>query len=166
MRVVLDTNCLLDAADENSNAYPSLQEIISAGAAGLVELCVSRHSLSELCKDEPVTQRARFIAGKMTSLPHYPIGSWDEQVATWDQASGTWDDVRDNQALQIKVVSLAKAGIDIRDCGAYIDAIRAKADAFVTSDRQLAAGVPATRLKEAFGLRVLTPAGLAKQFNA
>ncbi len=122
---------------------------------------VSRHSLAELSKADPVTQAARSLAAELGVLPHYPIGTWDDQVATWDELAGTWDDARSNQAIQEELASLATSGNSIRDRGAYLDALRAGAHVFVTSDRQLAGSSPAARIRERFGLRVSTPDELA-----
>lgn len=165
MKIVLDTNCLLDAANERSSAYPFLQKILAPATAGQIEVCVSRHSLAELNKDEAVTQRAKSIASGFVTLPHYPIGSWDEQVATWEQVEGSWDDARRNRAVQLELMSLAKAGNDVRDRGAYIDALYARADVFVTSDRQLVGSGPASRIRERFGLRVVRPDAMAAELS-
>ena len=157
MRIALDTNCLLDAADEASPSYAYVQRILTSAAGTDHELFVSRHSLSELKKASPQTERAKHIARGCQILPHYPIGTWDDQVATWDEVSGSWDDARRNQGIQRELEALAKAGSGIRDRGAYIDSLLGGVDVFVTSDRQLAAAGPAARIRERFGLRVLTP---------
>jgi len=157
MKIVLDTNCLLDAADENTLPYLPLQKLLAAAASGKIKIFVSRHSLSELTKDSPITERAKAIANSLPVLPHYPIATWNEQVATWDQLSGTWDDARHNQEIQIELTSLAKSGNDIRDRGAYIDALLARVDVFITSDKDLVGGGPARRIQDRFGLWVITP---------
>lgn len=164
-KVALDTNCLLDAADESSAAHPSVQKLLAAAAAGRITLCISRHSLSELVKNEPTTSRAKEIAGSLEILSHWPIGAWKDQVCTWDQAAGSWEDARRNEALRLELGSLAKAGSDIRDRGAYLDALRAGVDLFVTSDTQLVGSGPAARLQECFGLRVVTPATLVTELG-
>ena len=165
MKVIIDTNCLLDAADKHSIAYPYLQNIFVAASVGKVKLWISLHSLSEINKTDAMTKRAKEIAGGLNILPHYPIGVWGEQVGTWDNVSGTWGDAERNQELQTELASLAKAGNSIRDRGAYIDAINAHADVFVTSDRQLAGSGPAERIRQRFFLRVITPKALAEELS-
>jgi predicted nucleic acid-binding protein len=165
VKVVLDTNCLLDAVNESATAYRALQKLLAEARAGRIELCVSRHTLSELSKDDPKTRRAKAIANGCVTLPHYTIGSWDKQVATWEQSAGSWDDARRNQDLQLELASLANAGNDIRDRGAYIDALLARAAVFVTSDRQLVGSGPASRIRQRFDLRVVTPDALAAELN-
>jgi hypothetical protein len=125
MKAVLDTNCLLDAANKNAITHLPLQKLLAAAVSRKIQIFVSRHSLSELTKDDPVTERAKLIADNLPVLQHYPIGTWINQVATWDQLCGTWDDARNNQKIQFELTSLAKSGNDIRDRGAYIDALLA-----------------------------------------
>ena len=163
MRVALDTNCLLDAADQTASGYEALWTVMAAATSGRVQLFVSRHSLSELTKPGPVTEQAKLIASIATILPHYPIGAWSDQIVSWDQVSGTWEDARRNHEIQLELASLAKAGNDIRDRGAYIDAVMGRIDVFVTSDRQFAGSGPAKRIEARFGLRVAMPRALAAQ---
>jgi hypothetical protein len=95
-------------------------------------------------------------------LPHYPIGTWAEQVTTWDKLVGTWGDGKANDETRRRLKeSLAKAGVSIRDCGAFIDALRANLDGFVTSDKQLVGSGPASRINGQFPTKVLTPEQLA-----
>ena len=61
--------------------------------------------------------------------------------------------------------ALAKAGNDIRDRGAYIDALREAVDIFVTSDRQFVGKAPAKRIEERFGLRILAPNRVAAEMD-
>jgi hypothetical protein len=67
--------------------------------------------------------------------------------------------------VQQELQSLAKAGTDIRDRGAYIDALMARVDAFVTSDKQLVASGPANRIEQRFGLGVVTPSDMLANLN-
>jgi len=157
MKVALDTNCLLDAANVDSHAYGELQKLIASAEKGTHTLIISRHSLSELTADNQITRRAREIGGTMNILPHYPIGAWKEQICTWEQTTGTWQTAKRTQAIQEELSSLAKSGNDIRDRGAYIDALLDGADIFVTSDRHLVGSGPAARIEQRFGLRVLSP---------
>jgi hypothetical protein len=165
MKVALDTNCLLDAADGNSHAHGQLKKLFAAAAKGKLELFISLQSLSELTKDDQITRRAREIGGTIDKLSHYPIGTWEEQICTWDQITGTWQDAHRNQEVQDELSSLAKAGNDIRDRGAYIDALLGEMNIFVTSDHQLAGSGPAARIEKRFGLRILTPSALAYELG-
>jgi hypothetical protein len=165
MKVALDTNCLLDAADVDSHAHGQLKKLFAAAAKGKLELFISLQSLSELTKDDPITRRAREIGGAIDRLPHHPIGAWKEQICTWDQITGTWQDAQRNNEVQDELSSLAKAGNDIRDRGSYIDALLGGVNVFVTSDHQLAGSGPAARIEERFGLRILTPSALAYELG-
>lgn len=62
-------------------------------------------------------------------------------------------------------MTLAKSGADLRDRGAYIDALCAKADVFVTSDKDLAGKGPSKRIAEKFGLKIVTPKILASKLS-
>jgi predicted nucleic acid-binding protein len=160
-KVTLDTNCFIDAFDPISRAYPYMQKIIEAHRSKQIVITVSRHTLSEI--KEPV--EALNFAQTFEILANYPIGTWEEQVAPWKELGGTWKDAEMNQELQEELEQLAKSGNDIRDRGAYIDAINAHVDAFVTSDGQFAESGPAERIKKRFGLRVITPKQLAKEID-
>jgi hypothetical protein len=162
MRVALDTNCFIDANDPSSHAYAAMRVILAAQEARRVELTVSQHTLNEL-KQKP--DAASDLADACTVLPHFPIGSWDEQVSTWHQSAGTWDDAKRNQAIQQELRTLATSGNSLKDRGAYLDALYAKVEAFVTSDRQLADSEPAKKIEERFGLRVMTPHQLANELG-
>ncbi len=158
-RVTLDTNCFIDAFNPNSHAYIPMQKILEAHRLKSITITISRHTLSEL--KEPI--EAVNFAKTCEILPHFPIGSWVEQVACWSEVAGTWDDASKNQAIQEELEKLAKAGNDIRDRGAYIDALRAGVDVFVTSDTQFVKSEPAQRIQSRFGLRVITPLQLVNE---
>jgi hypothetical protein len=162
MRVTLDATCFIDAHKPSSHAYAAMQVILAAQKARCLELTVSQHTLNEL-KRKP--DSASDLANAYTVLPHFAIGSWDEQVSTWHQSAGTWDDAKRNQAVQQELQTLTKSGASIRGRGAYIDALYAKVEAFVTSDRKLIDSGPAKRIEERFGLRVVTPHQLANELG-
>ncbi|MGA2225833.1 MAG: hypothetical protein ABSH41_15470 [Syntrophobacteraceae bacterium] len=164
-KIALDTNCLLDAADVNSLAHGEIMELLGAEVKGRIELFVSLHSLSELTKDDPITMRAREIGSAIHRLPYYPIGAWKDQVGAWNQLAGSWQDAHRNQQVQNELSSLAKSGNDIRDRGAYIDALLAGMQMFVTSDRQLVGSGPATRIEKRFGLRILSPSEIVSELR-
>lgn len=160
-KVTLDTNCFIDAFHSSSHAYPYMQKIIEAHRSKQIIITVSRHTLSQI--KEPI--EALNFAQTFEILPNYPIGPWGEQVATWKEPGGSWKDAEINQELQEELEQLAKSGNDIRDRGAYIDAINAHVDAFVTSDGQFAKSGPAERIKNRFGLRVIAPKQLAEEID-
>jgi predicted nucleic acid-binding protein len=157
MKVVLDTNCFIDAENLTLHNHTAARKLFSLCEDGRIGLYVSRHTLSELeARKDSALQRAL----QLPVLPYYPVGSWDDLIGTWDDLAGTWDDAKRNQLVQEELHSLAKSGTDIRDRGAYIDALMARVDAFVTSDKQLVASGPANRIEQRFGLRVVTPSDL------
>lgn len=160
-KVALDTNCFIDAFAPSSHAYPYMQKIIEAHSSKQIIITVSLHTLFEI--KEPI--EALNFARNFEVLPLYPIGTWGEQIATWVELAGTWEVARINQELQEELEQLAKSGNNIRDRGAYIDAINAQVDAFVTSDGQFVNSGPAERIKNRFGLRVITPQQLAEEID-
>lgn len=119
MKVVLDTNCFIDAVDRKRKTYEPLQTILKASNSGQITALVSLHSLHEL---ERKPDEALVLAKSFALLPHFPIGTWEEQVGTWNQAAGTWEDAKRNEEIREDLKKLAKAGADIRDLGVYIDA--------------------------------------------
>ena len=101
----------------------------------------------------------------LPALPHWPIGTYDDQVGTWEQATGTWDDARQNDKIQLELKVLAKSGTDIRDRGGYIDALCFELDGFVTSDKQLVGTGPSKRINECFFTKVLKPEQVAEELG-
>jgi len=73
---------------------------------------------------------------------------------------GTWCDANRNNSISGELSKLANSGNDIRDRGAFLDALHAKADAFVTSDKHLVGIGPAKKITERYGLRIVAPAEL------
>ncbi|MBZ5491151.1 MAG: type II toxin-antitoxin system VapC family toxin [Acidobacteriia bacterium] len=161
-KTVLDANCFIDAINSNAHASVAVQIILSACSSGKLTVMVSRHTLSELsAKPDGAYQ----LAQTFEILPHWPVGSICEQVAMIKDLAGTWADAHDNERMQKELGQLAKSGNDIRDRGALLDAIRAKVDVFVTSDRQLAGSGPAKRIQTSFGIRILSPGELANEIS-
>ena len=78
-------------------------------------------------------------------------------MGTIKQMTGTCDDMRRNHAIQEELGSLAKSGNDLRDRGAFLDALHASMDAFVTNDKQLVGTGPAKRIFDRFQMRILRP---------
>jgi hypothetical protein len=158
----LDTNCFIDAFNPASPSYHAVLHILAAAERGEVSFKVSLHTLHEL---EEKKDNAWKLAKTLPELPHWPIGSWGEQVGTWEQATGTWHDGNVNNQIQIELKNLAKSGTDIRDRGGYIDALRSGLDGFVTSDKQLVDSGPAKRINERFPIKVITPEQLADELG-
>lgn len=158
----LDTNCFINAVNKASHSYDALQRIFDAGGKGDILLKVSLQTLHEL---ESREDKAWGLARTLPELPHWPIGTWDEQVGTWKQQSGSWDDARRNDTIQEGLKSLAKSGTDIRDRGGYIDALCNGMDAFVTSDKQLVGSGPSARINSKFSTKVITPEQLAEKLG-
>lgn len=145
MKVALDTNCFIDAMKPEARAHEPMQQILEAWRTDAVELLVSLHTIHEL---ERKPDEALELARKCATLPHRPIGTWDKQVGTWEQAAGTWDDAKVNEEVREQLGQVAKARSSVRDRGAYIDALRAGCDVFLTSDPDLVGSGPAERLKD------------------
>ncbi len=160
MNAALDANCFIDSINHKVPTYKSMQKILKAYDEGLIALYISRHALSELEKKPDV---AFDVAKRLPVLPHWPIGKWEDQISTWRELAGTWKDAKRNDNIQNELDSLAKSGNDIRDRGAYLDALLANMDAFITSDKQLVGSAPAERIMNRFGLRVITPEALANE---
>jgi hypothetical protein len=154
----LDTNCFINAVNPTSHSYPALRAIIDAAEKGVISLKVSLQTLRELEEKEDAAWK---LAKSQSELAHHGIGSRDEQVGTWKQDAGTWDDANRDDAIQLELRALAKAGNDIRDRGAYIDALSDGLDGFVTSDKQLVGTGPSSRINGRFSTKVLTPEQLA-----
>ncbi|MCA9469143.1 MAG: PIN domain-containing protein [Nitrospira sp.] len=154
MKIVLDTNCFIDAVNPTNPRHLHLQEIFKDSKSGKFTLFISFHCLHEL---ERKPDSARDLAKSLPLLPHFPIGAWNEQIGNWSQFAGTWEDAKRNEEIQKDLTILAKSGVDIRDRGAYIDAFLANADAFVTSDKGLAGKGPSKRIADKYGLKIMTP---------
>lgn len=161
MKVALDTNCFIDAVSPHAYAYTPMRLILEAHNSRIIIAMVSRHTLAELFR--PL--EARRLAEALPVLPYWPIGTIAEQVATIDQLTGTWEDAKRNEQVQIELERLAKSGNDIRDRGAFLDALLSGADVFVTSDRHPAGSRPSQRIQEKFGLRILRPADLSEELR-
>jgi predicted nucleic acid-binding protein len=157
MKLVLDTNCFINTTSTMPCLRDPIQAILEEYRTGTVELHVSRHTLAEL---ESRPDAAFDFAKTLPVLPHFPIGTWSDQVGCWEDLAGSWSDAEVNDSMQAELTKLAKSGNDIRDRGAFVDALRAKADVFVTSDKHLVGNGPAERIRSAFGLRILSPTQL------
>ena len=162
MIVALDTNAFIDATIPDRPAYEPMQQVLAAARSGQIQLRVSRHTLHELSAKPDAAYE---LSGDVAVLPHFPVGTWSQQVAKWNELSGTWADAKRNHEIQLELQKLASSGNDIHDRGAYLDAVLAGVDVFVTSDRHLSDGKSATRLQETFGVRIATPAALAAEVS-
>jgi ribosomal protein L30E len=103
----LDTNCFIDAVNPGSQSYKVMKRILSAFNSGKVLLKVSLQTLHEL---EQKKDAAWELAKTIPELPHWPIGTWDDQVGTWAQQTGTWDDGKRNDKIQLEIKALLKSG--------------------------------------------------------
>lgn len=162
MCVALDTNCFIDALNPRSRGFKSLQAIIAAFRAGEITVFVSRHTLAELSVKPDAAYE---LAKEVGILPYWPIGAIKDQVATIEQLSGAWEDARRNEQIQQELEWLAASGNDIRDRGAFLDALLAGLDAFVTSDEHLAGHGASERIRRRFGVRVLKPIEFAADLS-
>jgi hypothetical protein len=159
----LDANCFINAFNPASPSYDALKLIFNAAGSGIVALTVSVQTLHEL---EEKQDAALGLAKTLPALPHWPIGSWDEQIGTWKEQTGSWNDAKRNDEIQSLLKTLANAGTSIRDRGAYIDALCNAQDGFITSDRQFVKSGPSLRINREFRTKVLTPEELASEIFA
>jgi predicted nucleic acid-binding protein len=159
MKIVLDTNCFIDAMNTKPTSRDPIAKILNEYKKATIGLHVSRHTLAEL---ERKPDDALNLAKTLPVVPLFPIGTWAGPVGSWEHMEGTWCDAEANDSIQEELSKLANSGNDIRDRGAFLDALKAKADVFVTADRQLVADGPAERIFERFRLRILSPKQLVK----
>ena len=156
--VVLDANCFINATDVSSTAHAAVRRLFAAAVRGELRLGASLHTITELAngsvKDEG---RASALASTCEQLPYYPIGSIDDLLGSIDGLAGTLGDMDENEAIQQRLRVLAKAGASLADRGALLDAERAGATVFVTSDGQLVKRGPRSRIESEIRLRLLTP---------
>lgn len=163
----LDTNCFIDFFSPNLHAYESLARIFALYHKNNIKIMISRHTLDEIPKQKHISNICEVFNFSETIpiLDHYPIGDYDEQIASWNNCCGTWNDAKKNQKRQEKLLTLAKSGNDIRDRGAFIDALLNDMDAFITSDKQLVGNGPKERIKTEFDFDVLKPQELIKELE-
>jgi hypothetical protein len=74
-----------------------VQAILNECKKGAIECYVSRHTLAEL-KRKP--DAALDLAETLPVVPHFPIGTWADQVGSWEQMEGTWCDAEANDSIQ------------------------------------------------------------------
>lgn len=160
MKVALDANAFIGAVSPVELGYDALRKIFAQNAER-VATYVSVHTLHEL---QP-SPDALALAKTAILLPHFLIGTWADQVATWDQVSGTWSDQRLADEKYQDLRTLAKSGANIRDLGAYVDALYGGVDVFVTSDLDMAGMGPMSRIMSKYRLRILTPQQLADELD-
>lgn len=160
--VCLDANIFIDAYNKNIPRNNEIKKIFQLAENRKIKVFVSLQTLTELeKKDDEALQLARTIP----TLPHWPIGTWNEQVGTWKEQEGTWNDAKQNDRVQLKLKDLAKAGNDIRDRGAFIDTLKSNMDYFVTSDGQLVKKGPQKRINNSFQTKVVKPKDLLGKLN-
>jgi rRNA-processing protein FCF1 len=156
--VVLDTNCFIDAANAKSHAYGSIRALLAADPTHL-RISVSRHTIDELERgDKKYPDGALQEARRFPVLPYFPVGPIEDLLGSIKDLAGTFDDMRVNAAREEQLRLLAKSGTDLRDRGALIDAVQARASVFITSDGKLSKAGPAERIRAALGIQVMPPA--------
>jgi predicted nucleic acid-binding protein len=159
--LVLDTNVWIAAADTRVSEAAAL---LTCAAERGARIGVSKHSLVELTAGSiKYGGSAESLARAYETIPYHPVGRIDELLGTITQLSGTFDQMRVNEALRVRLGNLAKAGTDIRDRGAVIDALQARATYFVTSDRGLVAPAPRARIEAELPIRIRTPAEMLRE---
>jgi hypothetical protein len=88
-----------------------------------------------------------------------------ELIGTIDELAGTFDDLRRSADMLQKLSEQARSGANLRDKGALIDALWARAAVFVTSDRHLVDEAPAQRISAAFDIQIMTPSTAIRYFG-
>ncbi len=158
-KFVLDTNCFINATNLDSSSCIAVNQLLEMANKGLIFVGVSLHTIAELVVKK---DKAWELAKSLPEVPHWPIGEWQDQVANWDQMQGTWEDAKRIEQIQNEIAELAKSGNDIRDRGAFIDALFSGFTGFVTSDKQFVGSGPVKRLNERFSIFVISPENLLK----
>jgi len=154
LKVALDANCFIAYYNAQNHSQVAVRRIFSFWRQGGIDLFVSLKTIDELsCKPD----QCFALANQVSKLPNYPVGTWDDAVGSWKDQAGTWADAKGNQHLQQLIHQLAKKGADIRDRGAFLDAVLADMDFFITHDPHLSGSGPAQRLAGRFNTRVMTP---------
>jgi predicted nucleic acid-binding protein len=163
--LVFDTNCFIAATHPGEPSSAAVVELIEAARVHIVEVRVSMHTLCELESGAAKHGTAALdLARAFDRVPYFPVGSYKELLGSINDLAGTWDDAKGNERLQQLIADqLANAGSGLRDRGAFVDALRARAT-FVTSDKQLVAVRPASRIFEATGIRPITPETAVETF--
>jgi len=155
IKICLDANIFIDEHNHSMRWHNDIKKIFALAKSGVIEIYVSLQTLEELSKKKDDAYK---LAQAVTKLPHWPVGSWDEQV-------GTWDDAKESDNVQLRLAELAKSGNDIRDRGAFLDALKSKIDYFVTSDGQLVNAGPDQRINAIFDTKVIKPEDLIKKIT-
>jgi hypothetical protein len=159
----LDAMCFINAVNQAGSSYEALRVIFNAANTGKITLTVSIQTLHEL---ERKPDAALELARTLDLLPHWPIGSWDEQIGPWEDQTGSWEDAKRNNEKQVVLKTLANAGTSIRDRGAFMDAFCNAQDGFITSDKAFIKSGPSARINKNFLTKVLTPEELANAIAA
>lgn len=154
MKIGLDTNCFSDVVDANSPSHDAVKKLFMAADLGRIEIWTSRHVLVELSVKSGIPLD---LAKKCKLLPHYVVGSWDEQLISWEQVNSTWAQAKGIDRKQLVLKGLAKTQNSLRDRGIYLDSLMAGMDFFMTSDRQFADKRPSLEIENKFGLKIITP---------
>ena len=128
-----------------------------------MELFASLKTTDELSRKP---DQSLALAEQVSKLPNYPVGAWDDAVGVRKDQAGTWNDAKASQKLQEFIHDVTKKGASIRDRGAFLDAIRAQMDFFITHDKHLAGSGPAQRLAQHFAAHVMTPSAFVAMLQS
>jgi len=161
MTVALDTMCFIYAVDPQSPHHAALRKLLSESSSGKISIKVSRHTLMELSRKP---DSALALAQGVEPLPYWPIGTIAELVRQIRDLSGTWHDASQNEMLQQRMQTLAKAGISIHDKGAYLDAVLSRVDVFVTYDCDFIKEGQ-SKVEETFGVPILSAEALVERLR-
>lgn len=161
-KICLDANIFIDAYNNLMPWHNDIKKIFDLAEKGIIEIYVSLQTLEELARKK---DNAYELAKTIKQLPYWPIGSWKELVGSWKDSAGSWNDGKENDKTQSKLEKLAKSGNDIRDRGAFIDALRSNIDYFLTSDGQLVSEAPQKRINDTFDTKVIKPKDLINELS-
>ncbi len=158
--VCVDANVIIGAAVARSDA----KRFIDLAFMHCLELAISRHSYEEIVQgSNKDCGAAKMLADRLTLLPYFPKGTISELLGTIDELAGTIDDIKRSDDIVRQLGELAKAGADLHDKGALTDALWAGSSHFITSDRDLVANGPRTRIEAVFPICILTPRDAASE---
>lgn len=162
--IVCDSTFWIEATKDDRSESAS---VVALAMSQRHRLGVSKHSLTELDAGAPrYGPAASQLARSFEQLPYYPLGTIDELLGSISELSGSFDEMRQNESLRSQLGQVASQGTSLRDRGALIDALWAKAQFFVSSDHGLVALGPRKRIESSLSISVRTPAEMARELRA
>ena len=163
VKVAVDTNCIIALFRQGEVIHKYMVHIREMHQKGEIEFYTSLKTIDEIEKgvliygSDPLN-----YASSLPLLPNYLIGTWNDQVGPWESLAGTWDGK--NEDLQKKIHNLTKKGVKIRDRQIVIDSYLGGMHVLLTNDHGLCDGGSAGRLREEFGILVLSPEKFISKF--